>query len=122
MSAPPVLRRRLLCPGDGYELNSTIYPVKDLKFTNDTPAHMLIQTFVEATRPISTFGSSDGRQVRLENYWRAIIAEPAARLTHHHSPARSLEQIECYVGLMPTGQNNIGDGETSKNLASTTPL
>ncbi len=57
---------------DGYGLDSTIYPgVKDLKFTNDTPAHMLIQTFVEGDQAyINFFGSSDGRQVRLENYWR----------------------------------------------------
>lgn len=57
---------------DGYGLDSTIYPgVKDLKFQNDTPSNLLIQTFVEGNDAyINFFGTSDGRQVRLENYWR----------------------------------------------------
>lgn len=57
---------------DGYGLDSTIYPgVKDLQLLNDTPGHILIQTFVEGDHAyINFFGSSDGREVRLENYWR----------------------------------------------------
>lgn len=57
---------------DGYGLDSTIYPgVKDLKLLNDTPGHILIQTFVEGDNAyINFFGTSDGREVRLENYWR----------------------------------------------------
>lgn len=57
---------------DGYGLDSTIYPgVVDLKFTNDTPASILVQPYVDGTEAyVNFFGTSDGRQVRLENYWR----------------------------------------------------
>lgn len=57
---------------DGYGLDSTIYPgVRDLKFTNNTPASILIQTFIdESDAYVNFYGTSDGRQVKLENYWR----------------------------------------------------
>ncbi len=57
---------------DGYGLDSTIYPgVRDLRFTNDTSSSILIQTFVDGDHAyINFFGTGDGRQVRLENYWR----------------------------------------------------
>jgi vancomycin resistance protein YoaR len=56
---------------DGYGLDATIYPgVRDLKFTNDTPASILIQTF---TTPqdhayFKFYGTGDGRKVWLEKY------------------------------------------------------
>ncbi|MCC6643456.1 VanW family protein [Candidatus Peregrinibacteria bacterium] len=57
---------------DGYGLDSTIYPgVRDLQFTNDSGSNILIQTFVDGNDAyINFFGTSDGRQVKLENYWR----------------------------------------------------
>ncbi len=57
---------------DGYGLDSTIYPgVKDLKMLNDTSGHLLIQTFVEGDHAyINFFGTHDGRDVRIENYWQ----------------------------------------------------
>ncbi len=57
---------------DGYGLDSTIYPgVRDLKFTNDTGASILIQTYIDGDDAyVNFFGTSDGRQVKLENYWR----------------------------------------------------
>lgn len=57
---------------DGYGLDSTIYPgVVDLKFTNDTPGSILVQPFVDGNDAyVNFFGTSDGRQVKLENYWR----------------------------------------------------
>jgi vancomycin resistance protein YoaR len=57
---------------DGYGLDSTIYPgVKDLKFTNNTPGAILIQTFIDGNDAyVNFYGTSDGRQVKLENYWR----------------------------------------------------
>ena len=47
--------------------DATIYPPSpDLKFLNDTPGHILIQTKVEDTKLIFAFwGTSDGREVRL---------------------------------------------------------
>lgn len=57
---------------DGYGLDATIYPgVKDLKFTNNTPAAILIQTSVEGDHAyVNFYGTSDGRKVRLANYWK----------------------------------------------------
>ncbi|MGL5831140.1 MAG: VanW family protein, partial [Candidatus Altimarinota bacterium] len=57
---------------DGYGLDATIYPgVKDLIFTNNTPGHILIQTVVEGDHAyVNFYGTSDGRQVRLANYWK----------------------------------------------------
>ena len=57
---------------DGYGLDATIYPgVRDLKFINDTGNNILIQSFTDGDQAyFNYFGTSDGRQVRLENYWR----------------------------------------------------
>lgn len=57
---------------DGYGLDSTIYPgVVDLKFTNDTPGSILIQPYIDGDHAyVNFFGTNDGRQVKLENYWR----------------------------------------------------
>lgn len=57
---------------DGYGLDSTIYPgVRDLKFTNDTGTSLLVQTYIDGDDAyVNFFGTSDGRQVKLENYWR----------------------------------------------------
>ena len=48
--------------------DTTIYPgVTDLKFTNDTPAHILIQTKLVGSRlSVELYGSSDGRIVKLD--------------------------------------------------------
>ncbi|MBI2062487.1 MAG: VanW family protein [Candidatus Yanofskybacteria bacterium] len=48
--------------------DATIYPgVSDLKFTNDTKGHILLQTRLEDTRLfVELYGSSDERQVALD--------------------------------------------------------
>lgn len=48
--------------------DATIYPgVVDLRFTNDTPAHLLIQTKVSGTKLIfEIYGSDDGRVVTMD--------------------------------------------------------
>jgi len=53
---------------DGYGLDSTIYQgVVDLKFTNDTGSYVLIQAYIKDTEAfVKFYGTSDGRQVRLE--------------------------------------------------------
>lgn len=52
----------------GYGLDATIYPgVHDVKFTNNTPAHILIQGYTEGINAYFKFyGTSDGRSVELE--------------------------------------------------------
>jgi len=53
---------------DGYGLDSTIYPgVKDLRFTNDTPGTIVIQSYLVGTDAYFKFyGTSDGRTVKME--------------------------------------------------------
>lgn len=48
--------------------DSTIYPgIVDLKFINDTPAHILIQTKVTGSKlSVEIYGSDDGRKVTME--------------------------------------------------------
>ena len=48
--------------------DATIYPgVADLKFTNDTKGHILLQIKIESTKLfVELYGSSDGRQVALD--------------------------------------------------------
>jgi len=48
--------------------DATIYPeVVDLKFKNDTPGHILIQSRIEGTKLIfEVYGSADGRKVTLD--------------------------------------------------------
>jgi vancomycin resistance protein YoaR len=52
----------------GYGLDATIYPgVHDVKFINNTPAHILIQGYTEDTKAFFKFyGTSDGRLIELE--------------------------------------------------------
>lgn len=48
-------------------LDATVYiPKPDLKFVNDTPAYILVQTRIEGTQLLFDFyGTSDGRQAKL---------------------------------------------------------
>lgn len=52
----------------GHGLDATIYPpARDLKFANDTPDSLLIQSYVEGDSAYFKFyGTSDGRTVKLE--------------------------------------------------------
>jgi vancomycin resistance protein YoaR len=77
---------------DGYGLDATIYPgVRDLKFINDTGNDILIQSFTDGDQAyFNFFGTSDGRQVRLENYWRG-----------NYRPAGGTQLIP--TGTLPTG-------------------
>lgn len=52
----------------GHGLDATIYPPsRDLKFLNDTPGHILIQSYADgADAYFKFYGTSDGRKVTLE--------------------------------------------------------
>lgn len=52
----------------GYGLDATIYPgVRDIKFINDTPGHILVQSYTEGTQAYFKFyGTDDGRSVEME--------------------------------------------------------
>jgi vancomycin resistance protein YoaR len=72
----------------GYGLDATIYPgVRDVKFINDTPGHILVQAYTEGTHAYFKFyGIDDGRSVEMEGPYLggyhapgpAIIVESAA--------------------------------------------
>ena len=66
-------------PG-GQGLDATIYPgSKDLKFKNDTPGHILLQTYTEGTFAFyNVYGTSDNRKVEINNYkdWGWVSALP----------------------------------------------
>lgn len=110
---------------DGYGLDSTIYPgVKDLKFSNDTPGHMLLQTVVDGDNAyVNIFGTSDGRQVRIDNYWRGnyrgaggTVLVPTTTL-----PPGARKQIEAAHGGFDSSWDRIitRDGiETIENIYS----
>ncbi|MFC1599655.1 VanW family protein [Patescibacteria group bacterium] len=69
----------------GYGLDATIYPgVHDVKFTNNTPAHILIQGYTEGTKAFFKFyGTGDGRSVELEG--------PYLGGYHYPGPAQVIE-------------------------------
>lgn len=62
--------------------DSTVFsPTVDLKFTNDTPGHILIQAIADSqnlTLVIDLYGTSDGRVAEISNYqqWDAVPAPP----------------------------------------------
>jgi len=110
---------------DGYGLDSTIYPgVRDLKFTNDTPGYILIQTVVDGDDAyVNFFGTSDGRKVRLENYWRGNYrpAGGTELIPTTTLPPGAKKQIESAHGGFDASWDRVitKDGkETKENIYS----
>lgn len=66
----------------GHGIDATIYPpARDLKFKNDTPGAILIQSYVDGVNAYFKFyGTSDGREVKMEGPYisnkRGVPAEP----------------------------------------------
>lgn len=60
--------------------DATIYPeVSDLKFINDTGAHILIQTSIAGTKLfVEFYGSSDGRQITMDGPYQYDIKTSGA--------------------------------------------
>jgi vancomycin resistance protein YoaR len=87
---------------DGYGLDSTIYPgVRDLKFVNDSGNNVLIQTFIDGDDAyINFFGTGDGRQVKLENYWRGNFRSAGGTelIPTNTLPTGTKKQIESAHG------------------------
>jgi vancomycin resistance protein YoaR len=51
---------------------SVYFPYSDLKFKNDTPGHLLIQTVADLknfTLSFEIYGTSDGRKAEIGNFW-----------------------------------------------------
>ncbi len=86
----------------GYKagLDATIYsPVTDLKFKNDTPRHILIQTISDPTNyylAFEIYGTSDGRVAEITNHYVSAPIPPPEDLYIDDStlPEGHVEQID----------------------------
>ncbi len=80
--------------------DATVFePSPDLKFKNDTPAHILIQTVFNKEKGQLTFelyGSSDGRVVQISKakIWEQIPPPPDLYIDDPSLPAGQIKQIE----------------------------
>ncbi len=79
-------------------LDATVYaPTADLKFTNDTPGHLLIQTTVAGqSLIIEIYGTSDGRQAQIANHriWDIVPAPPPRYQDDPTLPAGTEKQVD----------------------------
>jgi len=81
-------------------LDATVFaPTVDLKIKNDTPAHILIQTYVDTRNSILTFefyGTSDGRiaTVSKSRVWDQIPPPPDLYQDDPTLPAGKIKQID----------------------------
>lgn len=81
-------------------LDATVFdPNADLKFKNDTPAHILIQSKIDSKNKILVFelyGSSDGRKVEIGKAYVWDIIPPPPDLYQNDStlPAGTVKQID----------------------------
>ncbi len=96
--------------------DATIYPgVVDLKFKNDTPAHLLIQSKITGTKLIfEIYGSDDGRIVALDGpyqYDQKPNGSMKAYFTRKITPAEGTETEERfdskYNAPMPLAKNPL---------------
>lgn len=105
---------------DGYGMDSTIYPgVKDLRFTNDTPGDILIQTYIDGDDVyINFFGTSDGRKVQMTDYWRGNYrgAGGTQLIPTNTLPTGQKKQIEAAHGGFDASWNRTittADGKST---------
>ncbi len=89
-----------------YEYNSepgfdatVYYPSEDLKFKNDTPAHLLIQTTTDLNKmklTIQLYGTPDGRKVKISKarIWDQVPPPPDLYQEDPTLPAGTLKQID----------------------------
>jgi len=81
-------------------LDATVFaPSPDLKFKNDTPTHILIQTKVNSANAKLTFelyGASDGRQVTISStrIWDQVSPPPDLYQDDPSLPAGTVKQID----------------------------
>ena len=81
-------------------LDATVYaPGVDLKFLNDTPAHILVQTVVNTgarTLSVEIYGTNDGRQAAIVNHrvWDVVPAPPPRYQDDPTLPAGTTKQVD----------------------------
>jgi vancomycin resistance protein YoaR len=88
--------------------DATVYiPKPDLKFVNDTDSHVLIQsTYDGITKKLAydIYGTSDGREVKIENYrqWATAPPPPAKYVDDPSLPPGKIIQVEQRVPGLKT--------------------
>jgi vancomycin resistance protein YoaR len=98
--------------------DSTIYPgVTDLRFTNDTPGYILIESKVEGSKiSFEIYGKSDGRKVKIDGPYQYDIQPDGsmkAVVTQIVSPANGEEKKNKFYSiyqspaLFPTVRNPL---------------
>ncbi len=81
-------------------LDATVFaPTADLKFLNDTPGHLLIQTSANSTAQtlaIEIYGTGDGRSVEITNHkiWDVVPAPPPRYQDDPSLPAGATKQVD----------------------------
>ncbi len=89
--------------GFGPGLDATVFaPLVDFKFTNDTPYHLLIETYTNETEGRLTFkfySSSDGRQVTIgtPEVYNVVAHGPDIYEDDPSLPAGSVQQVDWAV-------------------------
>jgi len=102
----------------GYGLDATIYPgVHDLKFVNDSPGYVLIQSYTDGVKAFYKFyGTDDGRKVEMEG--------PYTYGYHSPGPAQTVESASMAPGarkqveIAHTGFNALWYRYITKNGAT----
>lgn len=82
----------------GHGLDATIYPgARDLVFSNDTPGHILIQSYVDGIHAYFKFyGTNDGRKIELEGPYISnfVTAGPTETVETTAIPEGTKKQVE----------------------------
>lgn len=103
----PIIERRAHSYRVGYYeqnakpgLDATVFaPTTDFKFTNDTPAHILVQTIVNVparTLTVEIYGTSDGRTGEVANHqvWDQTPPPPDLYQDDPSIPAGQVKQVD----------------------------
>lgn len=105
----------------GHGLDATIYPpTQDLKFTNDTPGEVLIQSYVDGVDAYFVFyGTSDGRLVEMDGPYisnhRAAPTEPIMVPDKKLQPGEKKQVEKAHGGFDTLWYRHITkNGETTE--------
>jgi vancomycin resistance protein YoaR len=104
----------------GYGLDATIYPgVRDVKFLNDTPGYILVQSYTEGSQAFFKFyGTDDGRIAELEGPYLGGYHGPGAPVyieTTSLAPGQTRQVEYGHTGFNATWYRYLTkNGETIK--------
>lgn len=105
----------------GYGLDATVYPPQvDLKFMNDTPGALLIQSFVKGKEVyVKMYGTSDGRIATLDGpYISNRRTDPQTFTNADALPTGITQSVNTVPGVFTAVWNRLvtyGDGKVSED-------